>query len=235
MLPAVTSNVVFIPPQQAPLTNTAILGSNVTRVPSDNVPPSVSNAQVDNNAKGNSDSFASASAAINAQVESDATFSLPSGASPTPSVNLPTTFLAQLLGQDIAPDINSVTGSILLAYEKLIVLSNVKYKPSNALKPLPGPAGVFGNLLQQSQAPVVTQQPEPVSENAQPVPQVSAETNVEITVAEESAPEAAAAPVLPAVSQPIILPGISAYLATDVRNSRIGQSTAPDDAVSDLA
>src|SRR5688500_7077465 len=152
MLPAVTSNVVYTPPQQAPLVNTVILGSEVTRVPSDNVPPSVSNAQVDNNARGNGTFAAGIPPPDTPETSADIVFNPAPGGRPAPTVNLPTAFLAQLLGQSLPAEIGGSTQTLLIEYEKLIALSNVKYKPSNAFKPPPLPASIFGAILQQEQA-----------------------------------------------------------------------------------
>lgn len=238
MLPAVTSNVAFIPPQQAPLVNTAILGSEATRVPYDNVAPSVSNAQVDNNTKGNSTPFASPAAPAPSSELSASAFALPSAAGTSPVISLPTNFIAQILGQDISGNLDSVTRGILVAYERLVALSDVKYKPSNALKPSGGPAGAFSELVQQN--PPVQQSAAPVAEIAAEAPSVQNDVPVE-TAAQteaivetisadvpppaitESLPESVQAEALPeAPRAPVsVSPGVSAYQLTSSRNETI--------------
>lgn len=246
MLPAVASNVVFIPPQQAPLVHTAILGSNVLRVPSDNVPPSVSNAQVENNSKGGANAFLLPSVDEDAGDGVAPPFSLPPTSRPSPSIQLPTTFLAQLLGQIGGPGPDSITQGILVEYEKLVALSNVKYKPSNALKPPPDLSGAFDKLLKAS-APVPPPAPQaegPSSLNAQPSANLNpanppararAKTQTPPARAEEaSAAEAENSPPLHEAA-PLFLPALSAYVAAGQRNEVIRPGQAADDAVSDIA
>jgi hypothetical protein len=245
MLPAVASNVAFIPPQQAPLVNTVILGSEVTRVPSFNVAPSVSNAQVDNNTKGNSNSFARTNTPDISDSDTDKSFSLPSAVRPAPFIALPTSFLAQLLGQSVG-DADLATQGILVEYEKLVAISNVKYKPSNALKPLPDLSGVFGSLLSQpDDTAVVTQdvqQPQAapatntqISESLQTVPTIT--TPPQAPVDSISLPLATTQQAEPLTrNSPPASPGVSAYIASGQRNDTIGRSNAADtDSVSDLA
>ena len=238
MLPAVTSNVAFIPPQQAPLVNTAILGSEATRVPYDNVAPSVSNAQVDNNTKGNNTPFTGTPAPAPSSELSASAFALPSAAGTSPVISLPTNFIAQILGQDISGSIDNVTRGILVAYERLVALGDVKYKPSNALKPSSGPAGAFGELIQQ--APPVQQAAAPVASVAVEAPAIDVQAEpvaqVETIIADAPAPavideivaaspeivQADTLPEAPKASAPVA-PGVSAYLLTSSRNETIGR------------
>lgn len=146
MLPVATSinlNVI-----QTPLINTAIPGSEVTRVAYDTVAPSVSGAQVDNNTNGNNAAvIASASQPAAEDAVSD---SFPNFIRPQNAAGAQTSFITQLIAQDSSP----TAQIILVQYEKLVALSNVKYKPSNALKPSIDPAGSFGKLLHDSHAQV---------------------------------------------------------------------------------
>jgi hypothetical protein len=164
LLPAVPSTVSYIPPQ-APLVNTAMPGSDVARVPYDNVAPTVSNVQIDNNARGNN-AYASAASA-NALAETGGDFELGSPAMRSGSpLGMPTAFLAQLLGQTLSAEMDSVTQSLLVEYEKLVFLSNVKYKPSNAFKPPPAPLSIFDGVLRETRA----QASEPEQNTSLPAP-----------------------------------------------------------------
>jgi len=187
---------------QAPLINTALPGSTVTHVPYDNVSPSVSNAQVENNSTSNGNIPAAAqqeaAAASDAQA-SEAFFATLNGTQQSQNAGVQATFLAQLLAQDGSPEMHI----ILVQYEKLVALANVKYKPSNAGKP-PEPSNIFGQILHQEQ---------PV----QAVP-----------LSEAIAPPPSAAPV--AMAMPIYVPpaprAADAYAASETRNASIGVSAA---------
>jgi hypothetical protein len=150
MMPLVNTTSSFITPP--PLVNTTTPGTTIAHVPYDNIAPSVSSAQVDNNARGNSTPTASpAPAAAPAQPDPDvpSSFSLAlTNASGNFSTAAPATFLAQLMGQDLSPEAKAV----LVQYEKLVNIGNVKYKPSNALKPEAEPSNIFGKILQSERA-----------------------------------------------------------------------------------
>ena len=150
MLPIVpTINTYTLPP---PIVNTAIPGTAITHVPYDNVAPSVSNAQVDNNARGNSTpppSPADQPASTPQDTVDTATFSnAPNSTSNSLNIGAQASFIAQLAGQDVSPE----TQGVLLQYEKLVTISNVKYKPSNALKPISEPANQFGRIIQSERS-----------------------------------------------------------------------------------
>lgn len=146
-----------------PITNTSFLPTSPTlvatplpnsialRVPYDTVSPSVSSAQLDNNASGNR----------NPLPKIDITqFQT--------SANAQTAFLTQLASSDISLE----THGLFVQYEKLVSYANVKYKPSNAGKPVE-PVGIFKNLLQQ-ETPASTVElptnPEPVQKIDIPAP-----------------------------------------------------------------
>lgn len=128
-----------------PLINTAVPGSAIVHMPYDNVAPSVSSAQTDPNARGNSTPPPEEEHAPAAPPPSPFPNFL---SNPAVSSSVQATFLAQLISQDASPE----TTGILVQYEKLVAFSNVKYKPSNAMKPAPEPSGVFGKLLQEERA-----------------------------------------------------------------------------------
>lgn len=166
---------------QTPIVNTVTPGTTLVHVPYDNVAPSVSSATIDTNARGNSNALVVASEAA------------PEATPPTPFSNVlqnsqgpqnigaQATFLAQLIGQDSSPE----TTGILIQYEKLAVMANVKYKPSYAFKPPPEPAGVFGRILQSEK---VEARPEPQAQQA------AAPTQAATANASNNAPVAAVQP-----------------------------------------
>lgn len=250
LLPAVPSTVSYIPPQ-APLVNTAMPGSDVARVPYDNVAPTVSNVQIDNNARGNN-GYASA-APSNASAEAAGNFELGSPAMRSGgNLGMPTAFLAQLLGQTLSAEIDSVTQSLLVEYEKLVFLSNVKYKPSNAFKPPPAPVSIFDTVLRdtrtQASEPLPVTTNTPVSDETAPVTVVTAlprsgklsqTDSGEAQLVDDIPADVPAdipatdAPVRPLSdnSLPAANAGFSAYGVTSSRNDAIGN----EDTVIDLA
>lgn len=156
MLPAVTAIAPTTPPPI--VVATPVPGNYTLRVPPDNVPAPVSNVQIDNNARGGGGSVSGSAAQTLAGTPASSLSSfIPSfnGTPTTLSLSAETTFIAQLLSQDISTQAKSV----LAEYEKLIAIAKVKYKPSNALQPQSEPAGVFGKLVQQqtNQARVIQQ------------------------------------------------------------------------------
>lgn len=186
MLPVVASTNTFS--FQTPLVNTTTPGTNITRVPYDNVAPSVSSAQVDNNTQGNntivssSNQQAPASETAAAAEEGASGFlnQIQRSVSASLSSGVQSTFVAQLAAQDSSPE----TNGILVEYEKLVANANVKYKPSNAAKPQDGPSSVFGRIL-QSEKPAV-------QANEAPAPRLeavaSASNNQAASEAIETAP-----------------------------------------------
>ena len=132
-------------PIQTPLVNTALPGSAVTHVPYDNVAPSVSNAQVENNTKGNSEISSAAASEPPASENAAASAAAAAGDAANLGTIAQATFLAQLASQDSSP----ATQVILVEYEKLVSISSIKYKPSNAQKPEAGPSNAFSRLLQE--------------------------------------------------------------------------------------
>jgi hypothetical protein len=149
MIP-VASTISVIPP--APLlVNTSVPGSITVRPPHDNVVPSVSTAAVGGDARGNSDAVSTRSQAPATSITEEAPFpSFLSSSSVDGIATAQTNFFAQLLGQGGGENARA----LLVVYEKLLSLSQVRYKPSNALAPLPQPSGVFGRLLQQEKSEI---------------------------------------------------------------------------------
>jgi hypothetical protein len=158
------SSIVNIPlPSATPtLVATTLPNSSALRVPYDNVAPSVSSAQLDNNASANRN-FTTKTNILPQPLPSNGTeekFSFnQAGNSIYFSPGAQTAFLAQLASGDISAEVHG----IFVQYEKLVSYANVKYKPSNAGKPADN-AGLFSTLLQleKSGASHVTQAASPV-------------------------------------------------------------------------
>ena len=133
-------------PAPVTLVATPLPNSIALRAPYDNVSPSVSSAQLDNNASGNNVLLskrdnAQISIPINIAAEK---FSVPANSnSASFTANAQTAFLTQLASGDISPEIYG----IFAQYEKLLSYANVKYKPSNAGKPV-DPVSLFSTLLE---------------------------------------------------------------------------------------
>lgn len=185
MLPLVANNSIPTPP---PVVNTLLPGTTIAHVPYDNVAPSFSNAEVNNNASNNNTPPSAHETEPVSAISVEEAFAnyLGGSASPVPNVNAQATFLAQLIGQDIT--VPPETVGILVQYEKLDAYANVKYKPSNATKPESVPAGAFSRILQEgnplpavpapvaapAKAPIIIQlapiQAAPAAAPAQPAP-----------------------------------------------------------------
>jgi len=213
MIPSVTSAPIYIPP--TPVIGTTVPDSTVTHLPPDNVPPSFSSVQVNNNARGNStptpqdeitpDEVAAQSDA--APIVSSQSLTQPGGQ----VASAQATFLTQLVAQD---DPQSQT--ILVQYEKLVAYSNVKYKPSNALGPQIAPASLFSNIIHE---PVAAHAVEATPAPSAPEPAPGPEEPTAATpppAAEVQASEAAPAPSNDNKSAPVSS-GIAAYTASITR------------------
>jgi hypothetical protein len=208
MLPLI--NTAYMPVTTQPsLVATTIPENNTLRVPHNNVTPPVSSAQVDPNASGNNKLLAQPAAQTPAASTAAATPAVTTNLSPATPIGAPATLLAQMIGQTLPPEAQQVLRGVLNEYEKVIINSYVKYKPSNASLPRAEPAGAFSQLVKQT-APAqekpatarstsATASPGAVNKNGsdnseQPVTNVQAETPVQ-----NPAPEATSTdPVNPA-------------------------------------
>lgn len=219
MLPAVNATTAYTTPPT--IVATGIPGNNTLRVPPANVSPPVSSVQISNDARGNNPAIAALSgesaAAIAQQFSSFiANFN---GTPTTLSMGAQTTFLAQLMSQDASTPARSV----LSEYEKMVQLSQVKYKPSNATMPQAEPASLFGKMLQQEQQ-IAQPAQRIISEQAAnmgPVAQISAprpQTGPQKT--QEPQSDEPAAPEMPEIAEHAGLTprAIAAYLTTVKRN-----------------
>ncbi len=148
MLPiAVVNNPNLI---QVPIAGTTFPGSAITHVPYDNVAPSISSAEVNNNASPNSTAITAgdqpAATAADSYDEEQTSSTSATNAMQNQGGGAQATFLAQLMSQDGSPPAQA----ILVEYQKLSAIGLAKYKPSNAMKPLAAPSSAFGQILQQS-------------------------------------------------------------------------------------
>ncbi len=219
MIP-IAGSIVPVNPVQTPIVNTMLPGATILHVPVDNVAPPVSNAQVHNNSRGNGGSAKpQGESAPIVLTGTNVTFALAQGDPANIAPAAPATFIAQLISQGVP-----ITG-LLLEYEKLISFSNVKYKPSNAHKPPPPPAGVFGRILQQEK----TAAPAEALSRAIDRPETSSESPEPRTDIKEAAP-LPQEPAIPSAQRPSpaprasasnIVQGLSAYAASSLRNDAI--------------
>jgi len=193
MIPSVNIAAPYVPPP-TPVTGTAVAGNSILHVPPDNVAPSVSSVQIHNNARGNSTATPSNEAPeeIVETVENEEVPQRVTTRSGGQLASAQTTFLAQLAGQEDSPQANV----ILVQYEKLVAFSNVKYKPSNALKPEAEPAGIFGRIMQEEKTSAPVQQEAPP-----PPPPADVEEHARIVVHAE--PQLAAPPPVRAKPAPV--------------------------------
>lgn len=220
MLPVVNASAI---PAQPSFVATFIPGNNaVLHVPYDNVAPSVSSVQIQNNARGNSAAPPPAGQPAVSAAPAPAVSAALATASGSLAAGAGVTFFAQVIGQGASLEAQGM----LVQYEKMVALAQVKYKPSNASLPPPEPAGVFGRILQQEKAApplrIIEQKPAPPAEpatisqaaavQARPAAAPPRTTRAE-TPKIEHAPEAKSTNV-PAVAA-------SAYAATARRNAAI--------------
>lgn len=133
-------------PTSPTLVATALPNSNALRPPYDNVTPSVSSAKLDDNASGNrvlllKNENTATSLPANIQAEK---FAIAQSSNSTSfAADAQTAFLTQLASGDISPEVYG----IFVQYDKLVSYANVKYKPSNAGKPV-DPVTIFSTLIQ---------------------------------------------------------------------------------------
>ncbi|MDX1974629.1 MAG: hypothetical protein SFT92_03020 [Rickettsiales bacterium] len=227
MLPVV-ANIVNPTPVQTNLVATPIPDNTALRVPVDNVPPSVSNAQINNNTRGNGNAVViKAEQATATTTEGDA-FIVPTARSLSNGShdNAQTGFITQILSQDeLAAQPPAVLKSILEQYEKIVVRSYVKYKPSNATLPPPPPPGILGSVLlqQQDSAPAVDNRP---TEELLEVAQENRAASQSFINENE---------IVSLVKSPVPALAASAYAATSARNAKALEApvraSAPDPAL----
>ncbi len=149
-------------PQPLTLVATALPNSVALRVPEGNVAPSISSAELNNNASGNRNALPKADIQALPVVTNSAgeDFSVATNSNaPAYNSSSQTAFLAQLASGDISPEVHG----IFVQYEKLLSYANVKYKPSNAGKPVE-PVSVFSTLLELEKADSNYTPPAPVEE-----------------------------------------------------------------------
>lgn len=197
-----------------PLPDTA----GTLRVPPTDVAPSFSNEQVSNESRGPKNPTLRLPQSPQAAQAQAASSESPSYSN-NPALGAPTNFLAQLISQDVSPQ-----ATIYLAqYEKLVYFANVKYKPSNAGKPVP--QGLFAKFLQAD--------PQPRSEIILPripaaIARVSESTGLGRPVQQEAATDNRSADIqvqapVAYTPAPVILAdrATKAYVATTERNDTL--------------
>lgn len=173
MIPAV--NIVSVPPPPATLVATPMFNTHALHAPPDNVPPSFSNAPLNNNARGNGGAFAQAENPPAPSVAETPRINItsPVGGSSSLAVNsgVSAAFLAQLIGQYAAPSLQSALNGVLSTYEKMVVNSYTKYGNSYAALPeLRSVSSAYTQALQQEKAQVFSAPSEPVRAQAPAVP-----------------------------------------------------------------
>jgi hypothetical protein len=219
MMP-IASNTQTILPTQVPLTSTPMPGTSVARVLPDAVAPSVPDAKLGPDYKGNGGYVSPViSPPANSAAPPVLSFLIPPSLS-TANATLSATamFATQLLSQDA-----QAGGQFLSEYEAIVAASQVKYMPSNATQPQPAPNNLFARLLSETQ----------VQDNARVAVQVKASPKeVAANVATALAPQAAQ--VARSESQPLKQRPVTStayaagsYTATSSRNHTHLESDAP--------
>ncbi len=204
-------------PTSPTLVATALPNSNALRPPYDNVTPSISSAKLDDNASGNrilllKNENTQQSLPANIQAEK---FVLAQSANSTSfAADAQTAFLTQLAGGDISPEVYG----IFVQYDKLVSYANVKYKPSNAGKPIE-PVTLFSTLIQmekqaQDSAPILLESMQaPTPENITASAPVAMPDPVPVNFAETNYAQVETKP-----TETDSLPKLNAYNTTIVRN-----------------
>ena len=155
MLPLINTTLTPITPQPS-LVATPVPDNNTLRVSPTAVAPSVSSAQTDPNASGNNKLLLQGGAGSTQPVASMAQSLVTNvtNLSPETPLGAPATLLAQMIGQNLPPEAETVLRGVLNEYEKIIINSYVKYMPSTASLPQAEPSGTFSQTLKQlSSAP----------------------------------------------------------------------------------
>lgn len=151
----ITSTIVYTPPPPTFVATYIPGNSGAVRAPADAVAPSVSNAEIHNDTKGSTPLPGNTqNAPVQLPVSGGAFVPSISNSSTSLSASAQMTFMAQMIGQDSSP----VTRHIMVEYEKMMTLSQVKYKPSNAGLPQQNdPADVFQKMLAQEKTVLANQ------------------------------------------------------------------------------
>ncbi len=225
MLPTIANT--QIQQVQTTLVATPLPDTNAMRAPYDNVAPSVSSAQIHDNARGKGGAVPAAQEAAQAAPSSAAAAPvIAAGYSTSPglSAGAQTILFAQMLAQ--TPAGQGAFASMMIEYEKLVAFSQVKYKPSLATQPPPAPSGLFGKIMQQQKAAAQTTT----------VHRIMAETAADDGPEPVAAPAPQARPVVsenPAPAEAVASPpvaAIGAYEASAHRTDAVAPSIAEDSA-----
>ncbi|MDX2073315.1 MAG: hypothetical protein SFX19_02990 [Alphaproteobacteria bacterium] len=191
---------------------TPLPGTSVLRTLPDVVPPSVPNAALGPDYKGNGGYVSAAAAPSAASAGSVLSLLIPANLNTSSaSLSASAIFATQLLSQD-------AEGSSVLfeVYDELVAAAQVKYKPSNAALPEPVPNNLFAKILAEEQ----TQNSQRVVAQAAAVPKETAAPAALQTAA--AAPKLSAAPLKQKTGDTISLFAArlasGAYQASSTRN-----------------
>lgn len=166
----VVSNNSLLPATSQGLVATQISGSIALHVPPDNVAPSVSISQFDNNARrsgGGYQPLSSGGGVLQVPLASANYVETGKSNGGYSDISASVGFLAQLASGEISPEVRGVFAQ----YEKLINYGNVKYKPSDAGKPA-APAGLFAAFVKKNIASDVDVEVSPLEQPALEQPSV---------------------------------------------------------------
>lgn len=149
MLPLINIAPTPITPQ-ASLVSTPVPDSNTLRVPPSTVAPPVSSAQVDPNASGKNQLLPQTGTTASTPSSPPTVTTGTNNLAPEVPLGAPATLIAQMLGQKtLPPEAQNALRGVLNEYEKVIINSYVKYKPSNAFLPQSEPSSAFSQLVKQ--------------------------------------------------------------------------------------
>ena len=223
MMPIVSNTQITVPTQVS-FVATAMPGTQALRVLPDAVAPTVSDAALGPDYKGNGGytGVRATSAALPTATPVLSTLIPVSFSTASASLSASAMFATQLLSQD-----TQAGTQFFAVYEELVAAAQVKYKPSNASMPEPVPGGLFAKMLAETQ----TQNNARVSVQVQ---QASKE------VVAQAAPQAAAPKLAPVATKQKSheSPSVSAvrhasgaYQATGTRNQIELEPAEPADVV----
>lgn len=147
MMPTIHTQITI--PTQVSFVATPLPGTAALRALPDAVSPSVSNAALGPDYKGNGGYASENAPAPSATTPAPASvlnMLIPASFSTaSASLSASAMFATQLLAQDASG------GEILASYEELVAAAQVKYKPSDATLPPPAPNNLFAKMLAETQ------------------------------------------------------------------------------------
>ncbi len=170
MTPIVSNTQITIPTQVS-FVATALPGTQALRVAPDAVAPSVSNAALGEDYKGNGGYVSPSAATTTAPIASTLSTPIPANFSTaSASLSASSMLATQFLSQDA-----HAGDAFFAVYEEMVATSQVKYKPSDAGAPQPAPNNLFAKMLAETQT----------------------QTNVRVNIQAQQAPKEAVAQAAP--------------------------------------